>query len=212
MGYFLLGALLVAVIYGAGGAGVAITLVGAAVGALIARINTLEDKLRAQRGEAPEVPSWPPQPDRSEQQAYPSPAPLTPARPVPVHAAPPPPLPSHKPDAETASVPPPLAQAASFKARESEAEEADQTRPAPIPARAQYVASEPQIQAAPWQEPAPAASRPAYSAASSTRQPDMPNLPDWAKSLLSLENWPIKLGMLLLLVGLASGYRSAGAD
>ncbi len=38
-----------------------------------------------------------------------------------------------------------------------------------------------------------------------------PELPEWANKLLSFENWPIKLGMLLLLVGLASGYRYLAA-
>jgi uncharacterized membrane protein len=32
-------------------------------------------------------------------------------------------------------------------------------------------------------------------------------LPSWVSGLLSFENWPIKLGMILLLVGLASGFR-----
>ncbi len=40
-----------------------------------------------------------------------------------------------------------------------------------------------------------------------TQMPPAPELPAWANKLLSFENWPIKLGMLLLLVGLASGYR-----
>jgi uncharacterized membrane protein len=34
-----------------------------------------------------------------------------------------------------------------------------------------------------------------------------PQLPAWLSGLLSFENWPIKLGMILLLIGLASGFR-----
>ena len=44
-----------------------------------------------------------------------------------------------------------------------------------------------------------------------TAMPPAPELPAWANKLLSFENWPIKLGMLLLLVGLASGYRYLAA-
>lgn len=215
MGYFLLGALLVAVIYNAAGPGLTITLLGAAVGALFGRILALEQQAPSRRETTDATPELP--------QARNEYAPYAP-RPEPAQSqAAPPPLPAQRTPAEPAvvpvSVPPPLADAAHLKSRPLYPEDTEAAvsviQPAPALAsvplqeapkssRAQYVASEPQIQAAPWQEQQ--ANRAPYSAPSQTLD-DMPNLPDWAKSLLSLENWPIKLGMLLLLVGLASGYR-----
>ena len=56
-----------------------------------------------------------------------------------------------------------------------------------------------------WEQPR---SKPEYAP---TAMPPAPELPEWANKLLSFENWPIKLGMLLLLVGLASGYRYLAA-
>ena len=102
--------------------------------------------------------------------------------------------------------------------------------------RAQYRASEPTIPSSPtlpelppkaspilkpepgWGVPNAAAhtaadweaSKPKTSYAP-TAMPPAPELPEWANKLLSFENWPIKLGMLLLLVGLASGYRYLAA-
>lgn len=208
MGYFLLGALLIAVIYNSAGPGLAITMLGAALGALFARVITLEQQ-RSRRDAPDSMPDLP-QP-RAEYSPYsPRPEPAQPA---------PPPLPTQKPHAEPLA-PPPLAQAPHFKARQADEPELEATplptppsqripvaestpQNSPKPARAQYAASEPQVQAAPWHEQP---NRAAYTAPSEP-MPDLPNLPDWAKSLLSLENWPIKLGMLLLLIGLASGYR-----
>lgn len=213
MGYFLLGALLVAVIYNAAGPGLTMTLLGAALGALFARLGTLEQQ-RAGR-EAPEA-----MPDQVPRAEYPPFA----RSPEPTKA--PPPLPPQKPHTEPLG-PPPLAETAPVQTRSADVEEIEaisqpaaiqpmlgsvsapldraegQTQSAPKSTRAQYVASEPQVKATAWQEQT-------YRAPNTTPaepMPDMPNLPDWAKSLLSLENWPIKLGMLLLLVGLASGYR-----
>ena len=108
---------------------------------------------------------------------------------------------------------------------------------APASARAQYSASEPTLtapapdaspQASPILKPEPGWGVPQASNASAksdaaweapktkpsytpTAMQPAPELPDWANKLLSFENWPIKLGMLLLLVGLASGYRYLAA-
>lgn len=206
MGYFLLGALLVAILYNAGGPGIAITFVGAAVGALLARINTLEQKLGTRpRTQAPEDAAWTPQTANTEHPPYPRQTP-EPTKSVPAHAtatqSAPPPLPTQRPLAEPAPTPQPFADADHASVREA----MEETHATPLPARAQYAASEPQVHAAPWQQPQ-APKRQGYNPPNSAPMPDMPNLPDWVKSLLSLENWPIKLGMLLLLVGLASGYR-----
>ena len=103
-------------------------------------------------------------------------------------------------------------------------------------ARAQYRASEPAVvlppallKASPIPQPEPGwgvpqapkaspspnnawdAPKPTPSYIAPDAMPPAPELPEWANKLLSFENWPIKLGMLLLLVGLASGYRYLAA-
>ncbi len=45
------------------------------------------------------------------------------------------------------------------------------------------------------------------------REPEAPpQIALWLQSILSMENWPIKLGVLLLLIGLASGFRYLVAE
>ena len=81
--------------------------------------------------------------------------------------------------------------------------------PIPQPESGWGVPQEPQASPSPnnaWDAPKPT---PSYTAPDA--MPPAPELPEWANKLLSFENWPIKLGMLLLLVGLASGYRYLAA-
>jgi uncharacterized membrane protein len=69
-------------------------------------------------------------------------------------------------------------------------------------------ASAPQPQKPPQNAP-DFSSKPAYKPVEF--EPAGSGLPSWLTGLLSFENWPIKLGMILLLVGLASGFRYLAA-
>jgi uncharacterized membrane protein len=55
--------------------------------------------------------------------------------------------------------------------------------------------------------PPPLPARPSSRPYQEATAPPMPSVPAWLSSWLSFDNWPIKLGVLLLLIGLGSGYR-----
>jgi uncharacterized membrane protein len=233
IGYCIIGAILTLIVYNAGGDGLTSVLLGTIIGAAFAQLESLKTRIvqleaRLQNAvfggkSIPEARA----PEPAEN-SVPPPKMPTPQWDVQTRSL-------KVPEAYVAPVqypePSKLAPDATYQPQ-PELEE-------PViaaPNRAQYQAKEPtpivaQTVPAPMPPPLPTANvaapgwgdAPVHASAAPPKavpnrpapqaydQPPMPELPEWAKTLLSFENWPIKLGMALLLIGLASGYRYLAA-
>ena len=228
IGYFFLGAFLALLLYASDATALTFMIVGGLIALLMARVSALTQRLSEfeqgrspniarpnaagasaalaarQESTSPERPYIVPAVPSREAYGVPNPEP-PPARPgvLPVQTVPVP----------TAGI------SVSPEPNEPPAWPTPEVASPATPARAQFSANEPMmatptaatVHAAPIVQPELGwGERPApYT--SPNAMPTAPELPEWANKLLSFENWPIKLGMLLLLIGLASGYRYLAA-
>ena len=236
VGYFILGAFLSLLLYKSGGNSLIFMIVGGVVAALLARVSALTQRLSqfeqdrfsntdrlpdSQANSSPERPYI--VPAVAARQPNPVPPPVRPgATPIQAYApipqtpisAPPeqnelPPLDWSTPDLQGASIPARAQFHASeltisVSAPEAQTKASPILQPEPGWGVPQTASAAPETNNA-WQT---SSAKPSYPP---TAMPPAPELPEWANKLLSFENWPIKLGMVLLLVGLASGYRYLAA-
>jgi uncharacterized membrane protein len=215
--YGVMGAMLAWLMYASGAETLAFMAMGALIGALFAKLDDLRKKLadvdlRARQRDT--IEAWRPAAPAAAPPSFNADTP-TPAAPVPPLV--PPPLVSVVRAQGARAEPMSIAEPAAALSTQPEMETAPDIAPAAPAPRPLFAASEPQPPALPIRpsitapEAAPGwggASQSSYVRADSSGAAE---LPDWANRLLSFENWPIKLGMLLLLVGLASGFRYLAA-
>jgi uncharacterized membrane protein len=232
--YCIIGAILTLIVFNAGGNGLTAVLFGTLLGAVFAKMDALKARIAQLESQlqsavfggksTPEARS----PDPAESSVPQTPNTLTPqwdvrtrSLKVPEAYGAPVAMPKHFPDALAAP-----SQIADDAIGQAQAEE----KTTATPNRAQFQAKEP-TPVVPIPPPLPSAHNAAPgwgdvpanpTAVSPKTVPTRPvppsyaqapptELPEWAKTLLSFENWPIKLGMALLLIGLASGYRYLAA-
>ena len=236
VGYFFLGAFLAVLLYVSDVQALTFMIIGGLIAALMARVSALKQRLSLI--ERDRSPNFERKADSDAQLSPERPYIVPAVGPLKSYAAanpvPPPVRSGIEPiatSAESDTAPtelPPLAwstpelvpelvnPAASARAQYLASEPAEvlpptlpKASPIPQPESGWGVPQEPQASPSPnnaWDAPKPT---PSYTAPDA--MPPAPELPEWANKLLSFENWPIKLGMLLLLVGLASGYRYLAA-